>query len=331
MKNYKYAIVGATGLVGRTMIQVLEEKEVPAENLKLLASERSVGEEFDYMGTSLFVEKADENSFAGCDFALFAVKNKIALELVPAAVKSKCIAIDNSSAWRMNQQVPLVVPEVNPDAVKSHQGIIANPNCSTIQLVSALKPIADAYGLKRVIVSTYQSISGAGQKGVDKLTNELQTGDCEDTHPIAFNTIFHSFAAGSDKSEEEIKMLNETRKILSLPNLPLSVTCVRLPIFGGHGESINLELEKEFDIDEIRELFNRTKGIVVMDNPSEEFYPTVSSSWNQDEVFIGRIRRDDSIANGLQLWVTADNLRKGAATNAVQIAEYIIDNNLTAF
>lgn len=324
--SYTVAVVGATGLVGRTMLNVLEERNFPVGNIRLLASERSAGKRIKFGGRNHTVEKLDENSFDGVDFALFSAGASTSREYAPIAAKAGAVVIDNSSAWRMDRNVPLVVPEVNPQAAFAHKGIIANPNCSTIQLVVALKPLQDKFGLKRVVVSTYQSISGAGQSGVDQLTAELkgkQPAQPKFPRPVAFNTIFHSFPEGKDSTEEEIKMMNETRKIMNLPRLPVTVTCVRIPATGAHAESVNVELIERGAPAAARKALERGAGIIVMDDPKSDLYPTILDAAGRDEVFVGRIRKDPSQPNTLNMWVVADNLRKGAATNAVQIAEVL--------
>ncbi len=331
MRTVKTAVVGATGLVGRTMVKVLEEREFPVESLRLFASGRSAGQVIKFRGENLTVEKLTENSFEGIEIALFSAGKEVSLKYAPVAARSGCIVVDNSSAWRMDKEIPLVVPEVNPNALEDHPGIIANPNCSTIQMVVALKPVNDNYKLSRVIVSTYQSISGAGQKGVNKLTNEINGNPGNDRHRIAYNALFHTITDDSGFSEEEIKMINETRKIMELPDLKLAVTCVRLPVLGGHGESLNIETEKPFEISSLRELLSNEQGIVLVDGPQNEDYPTMQLSEGKDPVFVGRLRKDDTVPNGAYMWVVADNLRKGAATNAVQIAELIVKRNLFDF
>ena len=319
-------IVGATGLVGRTFLKVIEERNLQYNKLFLFASSKSAGEVIEFKGENITVIEAAPDIFDNLDIALFSAGGAASLKLAPFAREKKCIVIDNSSAWRMVEGIPLVVPEVNPEAIKNHNYIIANPNCSTIQLVAALKPLADKYGLKRVVCSTYQSISGAGQKGIDKLLQELQ-GNFTDSKPIAFSTLFHSFDEGVDFTYEEIKMIIETRKILNLSNLQIAVTCVRVPTIGGHGESVNVELETDFEIEDIFRMYADTTGIILMDSPARDIYPTPAVSNDTDEVYVGRIRRDESVVSGLYLWVVADNVRKGAATNAVQIAEKIMMNN----
>lgn len=326
------AIVGATGLVGRTMAQVLEERNFEYNQIKLLASARSAGSVISINKTEHQVEELSENSFEGIDIALFSAGGEISRKYAPIAAKAGAIVIDNSSAWRMDVDVPLVVPEVNSRDLAAHKGIIANPNCSTIQLVVVLDAIDKAYGLKRVVCSTYQSISGAGQKGVDKLTNELfdqeDKSPSGDKHRIAFNTMFHPVSDFEGFTEEEKKMLFETRKILNNDDLKLAFTCVRLPIIGGHGESVNLELEKEFSVKDIKSLLSDSEGIILLDDINNDEYPTPDIAKDTDPVYVGRVRRDSSVENGLYLWIVADNLRKGAATNAVQIAEKLVEMDL---
>lgn len=325
--SYTVAVVGATGLVGRTMLQILEERNFPVEKIRMLASERSAGKRIKFGGRNHIVEKLDESSFNGVDIALFSAGASTSKEFAPIAAQAGAVAIDNSSAWRMDRSVPLVVPEVNPEAAFKHKGIIANPNCSTIQLVVALHPLQEKFGLKRVIVSTYQSISGAGQSGVDQLMAELKgktSAQPKFSRQVAFNTIFHSFPEGKDSTEEEIKMMNETRKIMGLPRLSVTVTCVRIPTTGAHAESVNVELIERGTPAAARKVLERSKGVIVIDDPKADQYPTILDAAGRDEVFVGRIRKDPSQPNTLNMWVVSDNLRKGAATNAVQIAEVLI-------
>lgn len=321
------AVVGATGLVGRSMIKVLEELNFPIDNLKLLASERSSGMQIEFKESNVKVETLKDNSFKGVDIALFSAGKEVGKQFAPIAVKDNCLVIDNGSYWRMNEDVPLVVPEVNPGAAFNHKGIIANPNCSTIQLVVALKPIYDNFGIKRLVVSTYQSITGAGQKGMNQLFGELynhENFDRVSKHPVAFNAVFHPFESGSDFTVEEVKMINEVNKILNTKDIAMSVTCVRLPVLGGHGESVNLETVKTTDAEQVRNLLMKQKGIVVIDNTLDEEYPTPLLAKDTNPVYVGRIRNDVAVNNGLYLWIVADNVRKGAATNAVQIAQLFV-------
>lgn len=331
MKNYSVAIVGATGLVGRTMSRVLLERQFPVGAIKFLASARSAGAKVEWAGDTYSIEELTDDSFEGVDFALFSAGGEASKRFAPAAANAGCIVIDNSSAWRMHPDVPLVVPEVNPQDLHSHQNIIANPNCSTIQLVVALKPLHDALGLRRVVVSTYQSVSGAGQKGIDQLADEIAGREPVgriSPHTLAYNTVFHGIAKGESFSEEEIKVKRETRKILHLPDLHIGVTCVRLPVLGGHGESVNIETITPADAEDIREILTYAPGIEIIDDPARQEYPMTLLASGMDSVYVGRIRRDDSVENGFHLWIVADNVRKGAATNAVQIAEALVQYEL---
>ena len=322
----RLALVGATGLVGRTMLRVLEEREIPIDELLPLASARSAGSTISFRGEEIEVRPLSKDSFTGMQYALFSAGGSVSREFAPIAAAAGCTVIDNSSAWRMDPNVPLVVPEVNAADAREHRGIIANPNCSTIQMVVPLKPLADRYRLRRLMVSTYQSVSGAGQDGIDHLMAELN-GETPakriSSHELAYNTVFHSFEAGASDTEEEAKMMRETRRILHAPDLPVAVTCVRVPITGGHGESVAVDLDTPADPEEVRELFRTLPGIVVVDEPENDVYPTAQSVQDTDPVYVGRIRRDPSSENGLLMWVVADNLRKGAATNAVQILEVL--------
>ncbi len=307
-------------------MRVLEERKVGIHALSLFASPRSADEKITFRGEEHVVSPLTEESFKRLDIALFSAGGAVSREYAPIAAAAGCIAIDNSSTWRMDVGVPLVVPEVNPDDVKLHKGIIANPNCSTIQLVVALKPLHDVFGLKRIVVSTYQSPSGAGHKGVAQLESEIE-GHVPvyriSSHSIAYNTVFHKVGGINESSEEEIKMLNETRRIMHLPELPIAVTCVRVPVLGGHGESVAIETHKAISPDKVREVLSSSDGIVVVDDPASDGYPTPLSASGTDEVYVGRIRSDTSVEHGVMLWVVADNLRKGAATNAVQILELL--------
>ncbi|MBU3699269.1 MAG: aspartate-semialdehyde dehydrogenase [Candidatus Kapabacteria bacterium] len=320
------AIIGATGLVGRTMLRVLEERHTPVNRLVVAASKRSAGETFLFRGQPLTVVELTPEVFDGIDVALFSAGGSVSREFAPIAAARGCVVIDNSSAWRMDPSVPLVVPEVNPDDALKHRGIIANPNCSTIQLVVALKPLAEAFGLKRVVVSTYQTPSGAGQKGIDQLEAELagtEPATRITPHRLAGNTVFHTIDELSGGSEEEIKIVRETRRILHSDALPLAVTCVRVPVVGGHGEAVAVETLRACPPDEVRTLLSASPGIVVMDDPANDVYPMPSTSNDTDAVYVGRIRPDSSVDHGVLLWIVADNLRKGAATNAVQILEVL--------
>ncbi len=326
------AIVGATGLVGRTMIRVLEERKVPIGELRLLASARSAGMVVSALGRDHVVQELTPDSFSGIDYALFSAGGSISKQYAPIAAAAGCVAIDNSSFWRMDPDVPLVVPEVNPQDAFAHKGIIANPNCSTIQLVVALKPLIERYGVKRLVVSTYQSPSGGGQQGVDQLTSELAGGEPTSRispHTLAMNAVFHTINEVNGSSEEETKMMRETRRILHAPVLPIAVTCVRVPVLGGHAESVALETVHACDPDEARALLADQEGIVVIDDPASHTYPMPATSKDTDPVYVGRIRKDTSVEHGLLMWVVADNLRKGAATNAVQILQLLTNSTKT--
>lgn len=327
MKKYNVAVVGATGMVGRKMLQVLQERKFPIENLYLFSSKKSAGTVINYEGKDITVEELTENSFdRGIDFALFSAGGSTSQKFAPIAASKGTVVIDNSSAWRMDEKVPLVVPEVNPEDIKWHNGIIANPNCSTIQAVVALKPLLDNYGIKRIVYSTYQSVSGAGVQGYKDLEDGLK-GEAPKKfpHPIAGNCLPHiDVFLPNGYTKEEEKMINETRKIMHAPDIKITATTVRVPVYYSHSESINVELEKDFDIDELKKVMASKEGLILMDNPSENVYPTARYAENKDEVFVGRIRRDVSQDHGIDMWVVADNIRKGAATNAVQIAQLFI-------
>jgi aspartate-semialdehyde dehydrogenase len=314
------------------MLRVLEEHQVQVGELRLLASKRSAGVVIHGLGRENVVQELTPESFAGMDYALFSAGGAISKIYAPIAASAGCVAIDNSSSWRMDPAVPLVVPEVNPGDVHTHSGIIANPNCSTIQLVVAVKPLIDMYGAKRLVVSTYQSPSGAGQQGVDQLTAELAGQEPQNritAHTLAMNTVFHTINELNGSSEEEVKMMRETRRILHLPELPIAVTCVRVPVLGGHAESVALETVHACDPDAARKLLSAQEGIVVVDDPASHTYPTPAASKGTDPVYVGRIRKDSSVEHGLLMWVVADNLRKGAATNAVQILQ-LLTNTTTS-
>jgi len=330
--TYNVAIVGATGMVGRQFIEILKERNFPIENLYLFASKRSAGSRVNYKEKEIVVEELKEENICNkkIHFALFSAGGSTSLEYAKIFVKYGAIVIDNSSAFRMDEDVPLVVPEVNGEDIRNHNGIIANPNCSTIQAMVALKPLYDAYGIERVIYSTYQAVSGAGMHGYSDLENGIK-GEAPKkfTSPIAYNVIPQiDVFLDNGYTKEEIKMIDESKKILHDTNLRITATTVRVPVYHGHSESINVELKKDFNIEDIFELYKKSKGIVVMDNTKEEIYPMPINIAGKDEVFIGRIRRDFSIDKGLNLWVVADNIRKGAALNAVQIAETFIEKDL---
>lgn len=327
MKKINLAIVGATGMVGRTLIKVLEEKDLPIENLYLFASSRSAGKTITFKGKEYVVEELTENSFdRGIDIALFSAGGSTSLKFAPIAASKGCVVVDNSSAWRMNPDVPLVVPEVNPEDVKLHKGIIANPNCSTIQAVVALKPLDEYYNIKRIIYSTYQAVSGAGMEGWQDLEEGIKGNPPKKfPHPIFNNCLPHiDVFTENGYTKEEIKMIEETRKILHRQDLKITATTVRVPVFNSHSESINVEFEKPFDLEELKEVLRKAPGVIVQDDPENNVYPLAANATGHDEVFVGRIRRDESVENGVNLWVVADNIRKGAASNAVQIAEILI-------
>lgn len=326
-KKYKVAIVGATGLVGRTVLKVLEEKNLSYLNYTLFSSKKSAGSRIHFFNMDYIVCKLDENSFnQNFDFAIFCAGGSISEKYAPIAASKGCVVIDNSSVFRMHSEVPLVVPEVNPGDIFKNKGIIANPNCSTIQAVLPLKPLDDNYTIKRVIYSTYQAVSGAGRFGIEDLEKKHSEKDLKKfPHSIYNNCIPHiDIFMNDDYTKEEHKMINETRKILNKPDLSVTATTVRVPIVNCHGESINVELEKDFDIYDIKIMLQNFPGIIVVDDPEKNYYPLASKVDGNDEVFIGRIRRDFSVPYGINLWVVADNLRKGAATNAVQILEKLI-------
>jgi len=325
MQLQDVAVVGATGLVGRKMIQVLEERNFPVGRLRLLASERSIGKTIEFKGKTYPVEKLSVPAFRGIEIALFSAGASVSKEFAPHAVKAGALVIDNSSAFRMDPKVPLVVPEVNPRQILFHHGIIANPNCSTIQMVVALKPLHDRWKIKRIVVATYQSVSGAGKRGTDQLEAELnQRTDFvrKFPHQIAFNSLPQVDEFFDDGyTREEHKMINETKKIFGDDSVKVAVTCVRVPVHTAHSEAVNVEFEKPFDLQEIREALHHAPGVCVQDDIEHNIYPMAIVAHDKDDVFVGRIRRDDTVKHGLNLWIVSDNLRKGAATNAVQIAE----------
>ena len=327
MKKYNVAIVGATGLVGQTFLKVLKERNFPVEKLYLYASARSAGKTVNFVGKDYTViELKDENIKDDIDVALFSAGGDMSKEYAPKFKAKGAIVVDNSSAWRMEKDIPLVVPEANPEALDGHNGIIANPNCSTIQVIPVLKVLSDKYGLKRVIYSTYQAVAGSGQKGIDDLEANLKGEPSKNyPHQIAFNLLPHidSFL-DNGYTKEEMKMVEETRKILGLPDLKVTATCVRVPVKMGHAVSVNVELEKSFDLKDVFKAFEEKEGVIVKDNVSKNVYPMPIEAEDTDEVYVGRIRRDESVENGLNLWVVADNIRKGAATNTIQIAETLI-------
>lgn len=331
MKKINLAIVGATGMVGRTFLKVLEERNFPIENLYLFSSARSAGSVVKFAGKDCVIEELTENSFdRDIQIALFSAGGSISEKFAPIAASKGVLVIDNSSQWRMDPNVPLVVPEVNPDAIKEHKGIIANPNCSTIQAVVPLKPLHEKYKIKRVIYSTYQAVSGSGLKGVKDLEDGIK-GEPNNfyPHPIAYNCLPHiDVFTDNGYTKEEIKMIDETMKIFNDYDIKVTATTVRVPVKNCHSESINVELEKPFELSSIVNDLKNMDGVVVVDNPDKLEYPTAVDANGHNEVFVGRIRRDFSVDNGINFWCVADNIRKGAATNAVQIAELVLKYNL---
>jgi len=327
----RIAVVGATGLVGRTIMQVLEERNFPVDELIPVASERSKGKEVKFKGRSYKVHTMEEAITLRPDIALFSAGGSTSLEWAPKFAEVGTTVIDNSSAWRMDKTKKLIVPEVNAPVLTANDKIIANPNCSTIQMVVALNPLHKKYGIKRIVVSTYQSVSGTGQKGVAQLMNE-RSGKKDNTaypHSIDMNVLPHiDVFLDNGYTKEEMKMVNETKKIMGDDNIRVTATTVRVPVTGGHSESVNIEFEKDFSLDEVFNILSNEKGIILVDDPKNNKYPMPKDIEGKDEVFVGRIRRDESQPNSLNMWVVADNLRKGAATNAVQIAEYLLEHNI---
>lgn len=334
--TYNIAVVGATGAVGGVMLRLLEERDFPVASLHPLASGRSAGKTVTFRGEEIEVEELTADSFEGVQIALFSAGGDRSREFAPAAVAAGAVVIDNSSAFRMETSVPLVVPEVNPEDVKWHEGIIANPNCSTIQMVVALKPIYDAVGIDRIIVTTFQSVSGTGNKAIAELFSQseavLQSGDVEvDVYPhrIAFNVLPHIENFHEDGyTNEEVKMANETRKIFGDPQIGVSATCVRVPVYNAHSEAVNIQTTRPISVEEVRRLMLSAPGVTLLDDPESNEYPMPLLAEGRDDVFVGRIRVDDSAENSLNLWVVSDNLRKGAATNAIQIAELLAGGGL---
>ena len=330
----KIAVVGATGLVGSKMLQVLDEQKVRIDELIVAASERSVGKEITFQGKTYKVVCVDDAIAARPDIAIFSAGAAASRQYAPRFAEVGTYVVDNSSAWRMEKDVPLVVPEINADTITPETHIIANPNCSTIQMVMALAPIHKAYGIKRLVIATYQSVSGSGLKGINQLNYEenpaLRQAQGPLTkpaypHQIYRNVLAHAgdFADNGYTSEEE-KLVNETRKILRDDSIAVTATACRVPVTGGHSEAVNVETLKPFEIEDVRRLLENTPGVIVQDDPSANLYPMALTAYDKDEVFVGRIRRDYSIENGMNLWIVSDNIRKGAATNAVQIAQYLI-------
>lgn len=331
MKKMNVVVVGATGAVGQEILNILNERNFPINNLKLCATSRSAGTEIEFKGQKYVVEETTPESFTGMDIALFA-GGKASLEYGPAAVERGCVVIDNSSNYRMDQEVPLVVPEVNPEDVTWHKGIIANPNCSTIIMVVVLKPIYDAAGIKRVVVSTYQAVSGAGKEGIEELTEQVRAvlegreyPPSKFAHQIAFNLIPHiDVFQDMDYTKEEWKMVKETQKIMHDSSIRITATTVRVPVYRSHSESVNIETERKLTAAQAKEILAQAPGVIVQDDVANKVYPMPLFTSDKDEVFVGRIREDHTVDNGLNLWVAGDQIRKGAATNAVQIAELLL-------
>jgi len=329
------AVVGPLGVVGRKLTSILQERNFPINKIKFLGTHRNKDKEIEFNNEIFFTEVAEKVAFKDVDIAFFCVDSSVSRELVPIAVNENAIVIDNSSAWRMDKDVPLVIPEVNPEDLKHHKGLIANPNCSTIQMLVPLKPIHDIYNIKRIVVSTYQAVSGTGKDAINELHNQVLSYFSDEPilnsvypHQILFNLLPHiDDFLENGYTKEEMKMVNETKKILD-ENIEVSSTTVRVPIFNCHSESVNIETEKAISPDEVREILNKTKGVKVVDEPKSNLYPMPIYVDGEDDVFVGRIRKDFSIKNGINMWIVADNLRKGAALNSVQIAEKLIEMNL---
>jgi aspartate-semialdehyde dehydrogenase len=332
-KKLNIAVAGATGAVGNQMIRCLEEMNFPLNSVVFLASSRSAGRQIRFKGDLIDVKELKEDSFKGCDIALFSAGGGTSEKFAPYAAADGCVVVDNSSAWRMDPQVPLVVPEVNPHAIAQYteKGIIANPNCSTIQMVVALNPIHKKYGIKRIVVSTYQAVSGTGKKAIDELfdqsramINFLNYEKRVYPHRIAFNCLPHiDTFLENGYTKEEMKMVNETIKIMEDDSIAVTATTVRVPVFFGHSESVNIETRKPVSAEDVRDLLQNAPGVKVMDNPGENLYPLATDAAGQDLTLVGRIRQDESVPNGLNMWIVADNIRKGAATNTVQIAQIL--------
>ena len=337
-ERYNVAVVGATGAVGNEMVAILEERNFPVAQLKLLASTRGAGTKMEFKGKSHIVEVLDENSFAGMDIGLFSPGGAVSQKFAPIAGKAGCVVIDNTSAFRMDPEVPLIVPEVNAHAIAGYpqKNIIANPNCSTIQMVVVLKPIHDVARIKRVVVSTYQAVSGTGKRAIKELENQVlaiyhQQEIKSEVYPhqIAFNCLPHiDVFLDNGYTKEEMKMVNETKKIMEDDSIGVTATTVRVPVFYGHSESVNIETEKKITAQEAREILSKAPGVMVVDNPGKSEYPLAIHAAGKDETFVGRIREDESILNGINIWIVSDNIRKGAALNAVQIAEILIQKYL---
>ena len=338
MSGYRVGVLGATGAVGSTVLRVLEERRFPVSELVPLASERSAGKRLGFAGDEVEVQALSQDSISDLDLVISSAGGSVSAEWAPRFVEAGAVVVDNTSYWRMHEDVPLVVPEVNAEAAESHRGLIANPNCSTMQMVVALKPILDAVGIERLVISTYQSVSGTGQRAIEELREQSRAILSDEPaephvypHPIAFNVLpqVETFKDGDDYTTEERKMMRETRKILGADeSMGISATCVRVPVFGAHSESVNVQTREPLDPDECRRLLGEAPGVVVLDDPADGVYPLAAEVAGHDEVFVGRIRRDPSHERCLNLWIVGDNLRKGAATNAVQVAEVLAERDL---
>ncbi|HEX5526228.1 MAG TPA: aspartate-semialdehyde dehydrogenase [Solirubrobacterales bacterium] len=336
--GYRVGVLGATGLVGTTILELLASRDFPVAELRLLASERSAGKVVEWRGEALTVQAVGEDSIQGLDLVLSSAGGAVSAEWTPQLVAAGATVVDNTSYWRMHDDVPLVVSEVNPEALEGHSGIIANPNCSTMQMVVALKPLYDAAGIERLVISTYQAVSGTGKAAIDELQTQAHAvlhGEEPPEpqiypHQIAFNVLAQagSFAEGDDHTDEERKLVNETRKILGDPEIKVSATCIRVPVVTGHSEAVNVETREPLDAEQARELLAAAPGVTVVDDPAAGRYPMAVEAAGKDDVFVGRIRRDAGNERALDLWIVADNLRKGAATNAVQLAEVLVERGL---
>jgi aspartate-semialdehyde dehydrogenase len=335
--GYRVGVLGATGLVGTTILELLAERDFPAAEVVPFASERSAGRELEWNGSTLVCRELSEESIQGLDLVLSSAGGAISAEWTPRLVAAGATVVDNTSHWRMHEDVPLVVSEVNPDALEGHSGIVANPNCSTMQMVVALKPLFDEAGIERLVISTYQAVSGTGKAAIDELLEQSHailhgqaTTSSIYPHQIAFNALAQagSFPDGDDHTDEERKLINETRKILGDPEIRVSATCVRVPVVTGHSEAVNVETRRELSPERARELLEAAPGVTVVDDPAAGRYPLASEAAGKDDVFVGRIRRDPGNERALDLWIVSDNLRKGAATNTVQIAELLVERGL---
>jgi aspartate-semialdehyde dehydrogenase len=336
--GYRVGVLGATGLVGSTILELLAARDFPAREVVPFASERSAGKEIEWGSKALTCRALSEDTIQGLDLVLSSAGGSVSAEWTPKLVAAGATVVDNTSYWRMHDDVPLVVSEVNPDALAGHNGIVANPNCSTMQMVVALKPLYDAAGIERLVISTYQAVSGTGKAAIDELREQARAlvGGVEMPEPriyphqIAFNVLAHagSFPDGDDHTDEERKLINETRKILGDPEIKVSATCVRVPVITGHSEAVNVETREPLDPEQVRELLAAAPGVTVVDDPAGAKYPMAVDAAGKDEVYVGRIRRDAGNERALDMWIVSDNLRKGAATNAVQVAELLIERGL---